>query len=99
VGPRTANEELVVSVFKEALDRRDVGVLDDFFDLGGHSLMATRVVAKLCDAANVDLPLRNLFERPTPERLAVAIDVLSWAAAGSAQLAAAHTGEREEFEL
>ena len=61
--------------------------------------MATRVVAKLCDAAQVDLPLRNLFERPTPERLAVAIDVLAWAAAGSAQLAVAGQGEREEFEL
>jgi amino acid adenylation domain-containing protein len=99
VDPRSASEELVVAVFNEALDRRDVGVFDNFFDLGGHSLMAARVVAKLCEAGRVDLPLRNLFERPTPERLALAIDALSWAAADMTPLSVSSGGEREEFEL
>jgi hypothetical protein len=56
-------------------------------------------MANLCEAARVDLPLRNLFERPTPEQLAVAIDALSWTAAGCAPLTVAGIGEREEIEL
>ncbi len=83
----------------EVLRRSDVGVFDNFFDLGGHSLMAARVMANLRETARVELPLRNLFERPTPEQLAVAIDALSWAAVSSAPLALAGRGEREEIEL
>jgi hypothetical protein len=99
VDPRSSSEALVVAVFNDVLHRSDVGVFDNFFDLGGHSLMAARVMANLCETARVDLPLRNLFERPTPEQLAVAIDALSWTAAGSAALAFAGHGEREEIEL
>jgi acyl-CoA synthetase (AMP-forming)/AMP-acid ligase II/acyl carrier protein len=99
VGPRSSSETLVVAVFNEVLRRSDVGVLDNFFDLGGHSLMAVRVMASLCETARVELPLRNLFERPTPEQLALAIDALSWTAAGSVPLALAGHGEREEIEL
>jgi acyl carrier protein len=98
VAPRSANEALVVGVFQEVLRRADIGVLDNFFDLGGHSLMAARVMAKLREKARVDLPLRNLFERPTPAELAAAIDALAFAATGAAPTAAAE-GEREEIEL
>jgi hypothetical protein len=97
VAPRNATETLVVSVFAEMLNLRDIGVLDNFFDLGGHSLMAARVMAKLRAATNVDLPLRNLFDRPTPEGLAAAIDALLWAQSS----APAKSGgiDREEIEL
>jgi acyl carrier protein len=98
VAPRSASEALVVDVFRDVLRRADVGVLDDFFDLGGHSLMAARVIAKLRDKARVDLPLRNLFERPTPAGLAAAIDALAFAAEGSKPAAGAG-GDREEIEL
>jgi acyl carrier protein len=98
VAPRSSSEALVVAVFNEVLNRSDVGVFDNFFDLGGHSLMAARVMAKLSEMASVDLPLRNLFERPRPEQLAAAIDALSWTAAESAAPAAAE-GDREEIVL
>jgi amino acid adenylation domain-containing protein len=97
IAPRSANEMLVVDVFQDVLRRADVGVFDNFFDLGGHSLMAARVMAKLREKARVDLPLRNLFERPTPAELAAAIDALAFASAGTAP--AAGNGEREEIEL
>ena len=97
VAPRNATETMVLSVFAEMLNRRDIGVLDNFFDLGGHSLMAARVMAKLRTAASVDLPLRNLFDRPTPEGLAAAIDALVWAQ--SATPAKSGGNDREEIEL
>src|SRR5690606_20731482 len=77
VAPRTTSERLVVAVFSQVLKRSDVGVKDDFFELGGHSLIAARVMARLRAAAKIDLPLRDLFERPTPEGLAAAIDAFS----------------------
>jgi acyl-coenzyme A synthetase/AMP-(fatty) acid ligase/acyl carrier protein len=98
VAPRSANEALVVDVFQDVLRRADIGVFDNFFDLGGHSLMAARVMARLREKARVDLPLRNLFERPTPAELAAAIDALAFAATGSRPAAGAE-GEREEIEL
>jgi amino acid adenylation domain-containing protein len=99
VDPRSSNEALVVELFNELLGRSDVSVFDNFFDLGGHSLMAARLMAKLRETARVDLPLRNLFERPTPEQLAMAIDALSWTAVADPSSASAGQGEREEIEL
>jgi hypothetical protein len=95
--PRTPSEALVVAAFADVLNRRDVGVRDNFFDLGGHSLMAARVMARLRATAKVDLPLRNLFERPTPEGLAAAIDALAWTAGSTAGTTGG--GDREEIEL
>jgi non-ribosomal peptide synthetase component F len=97
VAPRTATESMVVEVFASVLNRSDVGALDDFFDLGGHSLMAARVMAKLRAAAGVDLALRNLFERSTPEALAAAIDAMSWTAASRENNR--NSSDREEVDL
>ena len=98
VAPRSASEALVVAEFNDVLSA-DVGVFDDFFDLGGHSLKAARVMATLRAAAKVDIPLRNLFERPTPAQLAAAIDALSWTTDENSRIAARDTAGREEIEL
>ncbi|MDN5863894.1 MAG: amino acid adenylation domain-containing protein [Gammaproteobacteria bacterium] len=99
VAPRTASEALVVAAFNKVLKRSDVGVFDDFFDLGGHSLMAARLIANLRGSAKVDLPLRNLFEQPTPEKLASAIDALAWAAGKRERPTLGEQGNIEEIEL
>ncbi|MGA7964300.1 MAG: phosphopantetheine-binding protein, partial [Gammaproteobacteria bacterium] len=99
VKPRSASEALVVAAFNDVLERSDVGVFDNFFDLGGHSLLAAHMIANLRASTKVDLPLRNLFEQPTPERLAAAIDALAWAAGGSDRPTASEQGDREEIEL
>ena len=70
VAPRTLAEGLVVEIWREVLRRDRIGVHDDFFDLGGHSLLATQVVARVRKALGVELPVRALFERPTPAGLA-----------------------------
>jgi hypothetical protein len=97
VAPRTATEETVLRVFREVVGREDFGIFDDFFDLGGHSLMGARLVSRLRAAAEVDLQLRDLFGRPTPASLAQAVDALALSAAGRASGAAA--ANREEIDL
>lgn len=71
--PCNATEEVVVHVWAEVLNVERIGVNDNFFDLGGHSLSATGVIFRLREAFRVDLPLRALFESPTPRGLADAL--------------------------
>jgi amino acid adenylation domain-containing protein len=97
VAPRTATEEMVMGVFSDVLKRADFGVFENFFDLGGHSLMAARIMARLRAASSRDLPLRVLFERQTVSGLAEAIDALAWLA--SSKQAPAVAGNRMEIEL
>jgi non-ribosomal peptide synthetase component F len=78
VAPRTPTEHMVLGVFRDLLQQPQVGVLENFFDLGGHSIAAVRLMSKLRAASGLDLPLRNLFERPTAAGLAEAIDALAW---------------------
>jgi amino acid adenylation domain-containing protein len=76
--PRTPTEKMVLGIFQEVLERTDFGVLDSFFDLGGHSLVAARLMSRLRTASGVDLPLRDLFARPNVAGLAEAVDALHW---------------------
>ena len=62
--------ELIAAIFAEVLDTEDFGTNDDFFALGGHSLQATRLLARLRTELGVEMPLRSVFEAPTPTALA-----------------------------
>jgi amino acid adenylation domain-containing protein len=67
--PLTTDQELVAAVWREALDRIDIGLDDDFFDLGGDSLIALRVVAEL-ETRGVAVPLAELYRRATVRAVA-----------------------------
>jgi len=68
--PRTPVEEIVAGVFREVLGGGPVGLDDDFFALGGHSLTATQAALRLGSLVSRELPLRLLFEAPTVAALA-----------------------------
>ncbi|HYH82591.1 MAG TPA: amino acid adenylation domain-containing protein, partial [Longimicrobium sp.] len=85
VAPRTPVEEVLAGIWAEVLRLERVGVEESFFDLGGHSLLGTRVVSRVRQVFGVDLPLRAVFERPVLCELAAEIDRLrgTGAAAGA----------------
>ncbi len=72
--PGTPQERLVAGLFGEVLGRTDIGADDDFFALGGNSLIATRLVARLGAATGGRVAVRTLFETPTVAGLAAVLD-------------------------
>ncbi|MET0400647.1 MAG: amino acid adenylation domain-containing protein, partial [Longimicrobiaceae bacterium] len=85
VAPRTPTEEILAGIWADVLRRERVGATDDFFALGGHSLMATRVIARAREAFGVEVPLRTIFEAPTVAALGARVDDLLRGRAGERQ--------------
>jgi amino acid adenylation domain-containing protein len=92
VEPSTDTERQLARLWVEALRLDRVSVRDSFFDLGGHSVLAARLFAKLHDVFDVVLPLSVLIETPTVEALAARIDAARAEAAGANGAARASAG-------
>lgn len=76
VAPRTPLEERVTAIIAKLLGLERVGVNENFFLIGGHSLLGTQLIARVRDAFGVDLSLRSIFDLPTPAQLAKEIENL-----------------------
>ena len=76
VKPRNPTEEVIAAIWTELLGIDDVGMHDDFFELGGHSLLGTRVMSRIGQAFAIDAPLRVLFDGPSVELMALAVEEL-----------------------
>ncbi|MDB5731131.1 MAG: non-ribosomal peptide synthetase [Variovorax sp.] len=85
LAPRNERERIVLETLEQVLKLPGLGIQDDFFALGGHSLLAARATTLLSRAFGVTVPLRTLFEAPTAERLAAAIEPLKDTGAGRAE--------------
>jgi non-ribosomal peptide synthetase component F len=70
VPPRTPVEERIAAIWTEILGLEQVGVHDNFFDLGGHSLLSVRLIAQIEKVFGKKLPLAALFPAQTIEKLA-----------------------------
>ncbi|MEO6195019.1 MAG: amino acid adenylation domain-containing protein, partial [Thermoanaerobaculia bacterium] len=88
VAPRSPVEQVLAGIWEEVLEVQRVGVEDDFFALGGHSLVAAQVTSRVLKAFSVELPLRLLFEHPTVAALAAEVERLRGGGATTAASAA-----------
>jgi len=74
--PGTPTEERLLEIVSSVIGRPDINVEDDFFLVGGHSLLGTQVVVRARDAFGVELTLFHLFEARTVARLAETVETL-----------------------
>lgn len=74
LAPRTPLESLLAEVWGSVLNIDGIGVRDDFFDLGGYSLAATRIAALTTEVFGVEIPLRDVFEATDVERQAALVE-------------------------
>lgn len=65
VPPRDELEQLQADIWAELLEAETIGISDDFFRIGGHSILATRLVARLRDYLQIQIPIRMIFDYPT----------------------------------
>ena len=73
VVPGNPTEQTIAEVWQQVLGIEKVGIHDNFFDLGGHSLLVAKVIAHLRSAFPVEFPMGTLFERPTVHLLSKVI--------------------------
>jgi amino acid adenylation domain-containing protein len=74
VAPRTVVEAKLAELWGEVLGLERVGIHDEFFTLGGHSLRMTQVLSRIRETLGVEIPLRTFFAEPTIARLAAAVE-------------------------
>ncbi|NOT13440.1 MAG: amino acid adenylation domain-containing protein [Methylococcaceae bacterium] len=65
VAPRDEAEQFVADIWQQILGVKQIGIYDDFFDLGGHSLSAVQVIAKMQESFAIKVPVKTIFEAPT----------------------------------
>jgi acyl carrier protein len=75
--PRTEIEQRVAEILGELLNLKEIDLDDNFFLLGGHSLLGAQLIARLRDAFGIEIGLRSLFEAPTVAALAAEVGRLS----------------------
>src|SRR5207248_3454216 len=66
----TPVEEALAAIWEQLLGVRKVGLQKNFFDMGGHSVLATRLISRVREVFEVELPLRTVFEAPTVSAMA-----------------------------
>ena len=76
VAPRTPIEEMLAQIWTQVLKLERVGIHDNFFEVGGHSLLAAQLLSRIRNIFKVELPLRELFARATIAELAQSIGQL-----------------------
>lgn len=87
VAPRTEVEKRMMGLFEDLLGHNNIGVDEEFFDVGGHSLLAMRLLSRIRDAFGVDLPIRLLFmQRLTIANLANIVEAGSTPEENTAKL-------------
>lgn len=74
IAPSYDSEKHIARIWQELLGIDQVGIYDNFFQLGGHSLLGTQVISRMREIFQVDIPLQALFEEPTVSGLALVVE-------------------------
>ncbi len=74
VAPATETERLIAEIWQELLGKKRVGATDDFFALGGHSLLGVQLISRLRETFQVEIPMRRVFDETTVRRLAGVVE-------------------------
>jgi amino acid adenylation domain-containing protein len=72
--PRTAQEVRLAAIWGDVLSLEQVGIEENFFDIGGHSLLAAQIIHRVNQTFQIDLPMRVIFDQPTVAGLALSIE-------------------------
>ncbi|HEX6745677.1 MAG TPA: amino acid adenylation domain-containing protein [Longimicrobium sp.] len=99
VPPRSLGEELLASLWADVLGAARVGVHDNFFALGGDSLLGTQLVSRIRKTFDVELPVRALFDAPTVGQLAAVLERFQAGAAGAPPMEPLPAGEAAPLSL
>jgi acyl carrier protein len=100
VPPGTPTEITLARIWESLLKVENVGIHESFFDLGGHSILAVRLMAQIRSTFGVQLPLHHIFRTPTISGLALLIESKLWTANEThAAGAAAASGPQVEIEI
>lgn len=78
IAPRTPIEVELVKIWQKVLEVNPISIEDNFFALGGHSLLITQLMSSIDLAFQIKIPIKTLFESPTLTRMADSIDTLLW---------------------
>nr|WP_280485456.1 non-ribosomal peptide synthetase [Nocardia cyriacigeorgica] len=97
--PRTQAEQVVAGIFADVLSQDRIGIDDNFFDLGGNSLVATQVVSRISAAFDTQLGVRALFETPTVAGIAARAEHSASTAGARPPLVAQRLPERVPLSL
>jgi len=83
VGPRDDAEQSIADIWAEYLQVDRIGIYDNFFDLGGQSLIATRVLSRIRDRFGARLTMKDFFDHPTIDGISSILEAQPAAAAAA----------------
>ena len=96
---RTPTERELKKIWAMTLGIDQIGTQDNFFNIGGHSLLVAKIVSQIRSTFGVHVALRSLFDYPTIETLGEAIDTLLWTKKQSLASSRDSSSHREKFEI
>jgi acyl carrier protein len=91
--PRNPTEAKLQAIWSEVLGRQDVGVTDNLYEIGGHSLITIQIIARVNEVFHVKIEINYFFLNPTIEGIASRIDAIRWANQSGEGEVAPHSSE------
>ena len=99
IPPDSSTEKMLAEIWKDIISLPRVGRTDNFFEIGGHSVLAVQMISMVLKVFNVELPLRTVFETKTLTDLSQYVDALLYAATSASAALNENSAGREEIEF